>query len=96
MLMIGLDFTLGRSSSGLQFRLANSTTFSPAKTRETISMIVLPTEGPTAPLKWTSRCKRSKLTMGKHPVTISFLSFGARFIASIMRFSVGPFTAQVL
>ena len=53
--MIGLDFTLGRSSSGLQFKFDNSTTFSPAKTRETTSTISLPTEGPIAPSKRTSR-----------------------------------------
>ena len=96
MLITGLDLTFGRSSLGNVSKSANSTTLSPATTRLTISTIFLPTEGPTTASNCTSRSNRSKLIIGKQPARMIFFPFGARFMASIMRFSVGPLTAQVL
>ena len=58
--------------------------------------ISLPVEGPVAASKWTSLVRRSRLILGRHPVRMIFLFLGVCFMSFMMRFSVGPLTAQVL
>ena len=55
-----------------------------------------PVEGPVAASKWTSLVRRSRLILGRHPVRMIFLFLGVCFMSFMMRFSVGPLTAQVL
>ena len=75
---------------------SSAVTFSPFRTRLVMFAICVAAAGPTAALKRVSRRKRSKLISGKQPAMTIFLFRGVRFMASIMRFSVGPFTAHVL
>jgi hypothetical protein len=96
MLTTGLDFCLGRLRGGFFLAGFKFITFSPAKTLFTTSTISAPKAGPTTPLKYVSEHNRSKLIFGKQPAIMIFLFFGACFRASIMRFSVGPLTPQVL
>jgi len=95
--MAELDFTCGKFRGGLAVNaFSKAVTFSPFRTRFMMSTICWAAAGPATALKRVSRCRRSKLMSGKQPVMIIFLFFGVRFMASIMRFSVGPFTAHVL
>jgi len=95
-LVTGLDRARGRLRLGkLSTGFPRAMTVSPFETRFTISTILSPAAGPTTPLNGTSSRSLSKLTKGKQPVTISFFLFEIRLEISIIRFSVGPLTAQV-
>ena len=71
-------------------------TFSPAKTRLDYINDFFADCWTNCAIKVGFAHKRSKLILGRQPATTIFLFFGACFMASIMRFSVGPLTAQVL
>ena len=61
-----------------------------------IFVICSPIDGPAMALTCVSRLRRSRFIFGRHPIIMVFFVFGVCFMAFIMRFSVGPFTAQVL
>jgi len=96
MLIIGFVLIFGSVSFGVSFWSWRFRFFSPAITFLTISVMSSPIAGPVTASKRVSFMSRSWLIFGRHPVIMIFLLFGVCLMASIMRFSVGPFTAQVL
>ena len=94
--MRGLVCSLGRVRGGFSLGGVRAMGFWPSMTSLTMFMIFSPAAGPVAPLKVVSRVSRSRLIFGKHPVMMIFLFFGVCFMSFMMRFSVGPLTAQVL